>query len=83
MIATILISAGTLLGLRYLWFLWQDSGAGHIQSLILAAILLGAGFNVMLTAFVADLLSVNRKLSEEIRLIVKKINSQIGERDSK
>lgn len=70
-IATLLILSGTLLGLRYLWFLWQNPQAGHIQSLILAAILLSAGFNTILTAFLADLLASNRKLSEEIRVLLK------------
>jgi glycosyltransferase involved in cell wall biosynthesis len=70
-IAALLILSGTLLGLRYLWFLWHDPEAGHIQSLILAAVLLGAGFNTLLTAFLADLLASNRKLSEEIRVLLK------------
>jgi glycosyltransferase involved in cell wall biosynthesis len=74
-IALVFVLAGTFLGLRFLWYLWQDPNAGHVQSLILAAILIGAGFNTILTAFVTDLLAANRKLSEEIRVTVHKINS--------
>jgi hypothetical protein len=81
-IAALLILAGTLLGLRYLWFLWQDPKTGHVQSLILAAILIGAGFNTMLTAFVADLLAANRRLSEDIRVLVKKTYSRARHDDS-
>ena len=66
-IAAILFSLGLLLGIRYLYFYFSGDGAGHIQSVILAGILLGMGFQTALIAFVADLLSVNRKLLEEQR----------------
>ena len=62
-----LFAAGFLIGLRYLYFYLTGSGAGHIQSVILAAVLLGMGFQTLLIAFVADLLAANRKLVEEVR----------------
>jgi glycosyltransferase involved in cell wall biosynthesis len=61
-----LFGIGALLGLRFLAFLVIGAGGGHVQSLILASILLGIGFQTMLTAFLADLLAVNRTLLEEI-----------------
>jgi glycosyltransferase involved in cell wall biosynthesis len=61
-----LSAVGTLLGLRYLALLVFGGGGGHVQSLILASILLGIGFQTMLTAFLADLLAVNRTLLEDI-----------------
>jgi len=61
-----LFAAGVLLGLRFLAFLVFGGEGGHVQSLILASILLGIGFQTMLTAFLADLLAVNRTLLEEI-----------------
>jgi len=58
---------GILLGLRFLALLiFRGGGGGHVQSLILASILLGIGFQTMLTAFLADLLAVNRTLLEDI-----------------
>ena len=39
-----------------------------MQSLILASILLGMGFQTCLIAFIADLLSVNRKLLELLKM---------------
>ena len=58
---------GVLLGLRFLALLiFRSGGSGHVQSLILASILLGIGFQAMLTAFLADLLAVNRTLLEDI-----------------
>ncbi len=67
-IAAILFGLGLLLGIRYLFFYFGGDGAGHIQSVILSGILMGMGFQTALIAFVADLLSVNRKLLEEQRV---------------
>jgi glycosyltransferase involved in cell wall biosynthesis len=60
-------SIGVLIGLRFLYFYITGNGTGHIQSLILASVLLGIGFQTILIAFVADLLAVNRKLLEDIK----------------
>lgn len=66
-IGAVLFSAGALVGIRFLWFFLSGEGAGHVQSLILASVLLGMGFQTILVAFVADLLAANRKLLEEQR----------------
>jgi len=63
----VMIAAGALVGLRFLYFFVTGGGvAGHIQSLILAAILLIVGFQVCLIGLVADLIGFNRKILEEI-----------------
>ncbi len=67
-IAGILFSLGFLLGLRYVYFMFTGDGEGHTQSVILAGVLMGMGFQTGLIAFIADLLSVNRKLLEEIKM---------------
>jgi glycosyltransferase involved in cell wall biosynthesis len=67
-IAAILFGLGLVLGLRYLYFYFTGEGDGHIQSVILAGVLMGMGFQTGLIAFIADLLSVNRKLLEELRV---------------
>ncbi|MDP8566367.1 glycosyltransferase family 2 protein [Methylophilus aquaticus] len=69
-IGAVLFGLGFLLGLRFLYHFLQGDGNGHIQSVILAGALLVMGFQTMLVAFLADLLAANRKLSEEIRLIL-------------
>jgi glycosyltransferase involved in cell wall biosynthesis len=62
-----LIAVGTVLGLRFLYYYVTSGGAaGHIQSLILAAILLIVGFQVCLIGLMADLIGFNRKILEEI-----------------
>lgn len=64
---------GVIVGLRFLYYYATGGGAGHVQSLILASILLGVGFQTMLTAFLADLLAVNRRLMEDVQYRVKKL----------
>ena len=44
-----------------------------MQSLILAAVFLIVGFQTMLIGLVADLISVNRRLSEEVLIRLKKM----------
>lgn len=66
---------GVIVGLRFLYYYATGGGAGHVQSLILASILLGVGFQTMLTAFLADLLAVNRRLMEDVQYRVKKLES--------
>jgi glycosyltransferase involved in cell wall biosynthesis len=66
-IGSVIFLAGLLIGVRFLWFYISGNGAGHIQSLILASVLLGMGFQTILIAFVTDLLAANRRLLEEQR----------------
>ncbi len=66
-IASILFGLGFLLGIRFLYYYFTGDGSGHMQSVILAGILMGMGFQTGLIAFVADLLAVNRLLIEEVR----------------
>jgi glycosyltransferase involved in cell wall biosynthesis len=58
---------GVLIGVRFLYFYFTRESAGHIQSLILASIFLGMGFQTMLVAFLADLQAVNRRLMEDLQ----------------
>lgn len=75
----ILIAGGVALGLRFLYFFLLNRGAGHVQSLILAAILTIVGFQVCLIGLVADLIQMNRKMLEEILYRVRKMELQAGE----
>ena len=59
-------AAGGLLGLRFLYFYFTGGGGGHIQSVILAALLMGTGFFLIVVGLLADLISVNRKLLEKV-----------------
>ena len=63
---------GFAIGCRYLFFFFQGQTEGHIQSLILSAITLIVGFQIIMMGIVADLIAVNRQLLEDIQLRVKK-----------
>ena len=62
----LLILAGMIPGIRFIYFFIVKGTAGYIQSLILSAILLIVGFQVLLIGLVADLISFNRKILEEV-----------------
>jgi glycosyltransferase involved in cell wall biosynthesis len=66
-VGLVLFLIGTVTGLRFLYYFFAESGEGHIQSLILSSILIGIGFQTVMGAFLADLLSVNRRLLEELQ----------------
>jgi len=58
--------AGFGISLRFLYYYFSGSGQGHLQSLILSAVLMTVGFQVLLIGLVADVISANRKLLEEL-----------------
>jgi glycosyltransferase involved in cell wall biosynthesis len=60
------VVAGLALLARFVYFFVTDhSPAGHVQSLILAVILITVGVQVWVVGVVADLIAVNRRLLEE------------------
>ena len=63
------VIAGAALGLRFLgYYLFGANPGGHLQSLILAAILIVVGAQTFLIALLADLVAINRRLLEEMKL---------------
>ncbi|MGA2720791.1 MAG: glycosyltransferase family 2 protein [Bryobacteraceae bacterium] len=68
-----MILVGMIPGIRFLYLMIVGQRVGHVQSLILAAILIIVGFQVMLIGLLADLLSCNRKLLEEVIYRVRKM----------
>lgn len=76
----VMVLAGLVVALRFLYFYLIGQGGGHVQSIILAAILLIVGFQVGLIGLVADLISFNRKIMEEVLYRVRKI--ELGEDDA-
>ena len=74
----IAILAGVILGLRFLYFyLITNTGAGHIQSLILVAVLLILGFLLVIFGLIADLVSVNRKLLENVDYRLQRLDEKV------
>jgi len=79
-IGALLMLAGSALGIRFLWDFTHGDRGGHIQSLILAAVFLIIGFQTLLIALIADLISVNRRLSEEVLVRLKRMEMPATER---
>ena len=65
-LAGFIILGGLALGLRFTYYFIIGRGAGHVQSLILAAVLLIVGFQVLLIGLLADLIGFNRQILEEL-----------------
>lgn len=70
------IGVGAVLGVRFGYYYFTGEGGGHIQSLIIASICVGIGFQTFLMAFIADLFAANRKLLEEIRYTTNKLSTK-------
>lgn len=65
--------AGVILGIRYIVFICMGQAGGHIQSLILASILILMGFMTIIIGLQADIIAANRKILQDIQYRVKKI----------
>lgn len=72
---------GIILGIRYLIYLAADPHTGHVQSLILAAVLLLIGVQTFIVGLHADVMAANRKMIEEIKYHVKKM--EYGDQEKK
>ena len=67
LVGTLFLVPGLLLGLRFTWYYFRGDGVGHVQSLILAAILIVTAVVVYAAALLSDLIATNRLMLEEIR----------------
>jgi glycosyltransferase involved in cell wall biosynthesis len=69
---------GTILGLRFIYFyLITGTSSGHIQSLILVAVLLILGVFLVIVGLIADLISVNRKLLENVEYRIQRLDEKV------
>lgn len=69
---------GLFLISRFVLYYFKGHGDGHIQSLIAAAILINIGFLVFVIGIIADLISNNRKMLENVLYKVKQIELQMN-----
>ncbi|MGE0704000.1 MAG: glycosyltransferase family 2 protein [Vicinamibacterales bacterium] len=65
-IGLVTFAVGFAISVRFLYYYFTGFGDGHLQSLVLSAVLLIVGFQVMLMGLVADVISANRKLIEDV-----------------
>lgn len=80
LIGGILFGGGVLISMRFLYFYLVGDGSGHIQSLILSAVLIMIGFQVFMIGFVADLIGGVRRLLESALYKIKKM--ELAQKDN-
>lgn len=68
LIGTLFLLPGMYIGLRFLLAYLTGGGQGHVQSLILASILIVMSVVTYAAGLIADLIAANRVLLEEIRM---------------
>lgn len=74
---------GVGLGIRYIVLLCMDNpGNGHVQSLILAAILILIGFMTFVIGLLADIIARNRMLIEDVQYHVRNIDYKLENKTS-
>ena len=69
---------GFLIGVRFVFEFLRGHGQGHVQSLILASILVIAALLFFMLGLLADLISVNRRLLEDLRTRLVKLEMNGG-----
>lgn len=62
---------------RFLWFVIQGDGSGHVQSLVLGTALLVVGVLVATLGILADLVATNRKLLEAAMLKLRRLEERL------
>lgn len=73
---------GATLLARFLWFYVTDGGRGHVQSVIIGALLAGAGLFLVVIGLLADLIAVNRQLLEDVEWRVRRMEDRASARPS-
>jgi glycosyltransferase involved in cell wall biosynthesis len=72
-IGSIFLTAGVILGARFLYFYLHGNGEGHVQSVVFASLLVTLGVLLYMMGLVGDLISTNRKLLEKINLQLRQL----------
>ncbi len=82
-IGTILNVLGLGLAIRYIVYKCMGEGAGHIQSLIVMAVLFMVGIITYLLGLLADVIASNRKILEDVQYHVRRAEYDIYEMKTK
>lgn len=75
------ILLGMVLGIRFLIFMMIGQGNGHIQSLILASMLILIGVQTIVVGLQADIIAANRKILEDVQYHVRKLDYDKDQRN--
>ncbi|ALE17019.1 Glycosyltransferase [Altererythrobacter epoxidivorans] len=69
---------GVIPMLRFVWFVLQGDGSGHIQSLVIGGSLMVIGVLLCLLGVLADLVASNRKLVETSLLEIRQLRDEVA-----
>jgi glycosyltransferase involved in cell wall biosynthesis len=69
---------GAAIGARFVYYYFTEGGEGHVQSLILSAVLVITGFQTMLIGLVADLIGSSRSLLEDTLFRLRELELRLG-----
>lgn len=81
LIGTFLAICGALPIIRFVFFFFDGRGDGHLQSLVLGVGLLVLGFLAAMLGILADLVSANRKLLEQVSTRLYKLEDRLRDAD--
>ncbi len=79
--ATVLFTVGAAAIVRFLYFYAVDGGRGHVQSLILAGVLIILSFNSLMLGLLGSSIGWSRKISEEVLYFIKKRDLELHSYD--
>jgi glycosyltransferase involved in cell wall biosynthesis len=81
-IGAAIFTIGLAVTARFIYYYLTGTGRGHVQSLIIAAVLMIVGFQVLLIGLVSDMISGNRKLLEDLTYRIRSLELDLraGER---
>jgi len=82
-IGSFIFGLGVLISLRFLYLFFAHHGTGHIQSLILAAVLMIVGFQVIMIGLLSDIIAANRSLIEDVLHRIKRMELTQKHRERK
>ena len=71
-VAIVPIIIGLLIGIRFMLYYSHGLGTGHTQSLLLACTLIIIGFVTFVIGMLADVISANRKILEDVQYHIKR-----------
>ncbi|MBR6791838.1 MAG: glycosyltransferase family 2 protein [Ruminococcus sp.] len=81
-LGAILLLLGLILGIRFLVYFFTGEGDGHIQSLILTAVLMMTGFQTITIGLLGDTIASNRKILEDVQYRVRKMECGSEQKNS-
>jgi glycosyltransferase involved in cell wall biosynthesis len=73
-----IFTIGLAITARFIYYYLTGTGRGHVQSLIIAAVLMIVGFQVLLIGLVSDMISGNRKLLEDLMYRIRSLELDLG-----